>query len=100
MRFDFANRRLERLYTEERGANRYPDQVVEAFFEVVAVIGAAASEQDLRNLRSLRFEKLKGKRKEQRSVRLHGGWRLVFQILEDQRGLYLLIEEIVDYHRG
>lgn len=100
MRFRFANRRLERLYTEERGARRYPAPVVEAFFEVMAVIEAAASEQDLRNLKHLHFEKLKGRRKHQRSLALHGGWRLVVQLLEDREGPYLLIEEIVDYHGG
>ena len=98
MRFEFRNRGLARLYTEERGATRYPAEVVEAFFEVMAVIEAAVTEQELRNLKHLHFEKLKGKRKHQRSFRLHGGWRLVVELLEDGEGRYFVIVEIVDYH--
>jgi len=31
---------------------------------------------------------------------LHGPFRLVVQLVEDDLGVYVLIEEIVDYHRG
>ena len=51
MRFAFEKKRLQRLYEEERGANRYPLKVSEAFFEVMVVIASADSEQDLRALR-------------------------------------------------
>jgi proteic killer suppression protein len=98
--FEFANRKLERLYTEEHGAKRYPDPVVDAFFAVMTAIVHANDERDLRALKHLHFEKLKGKRKHQRSLKLHGGYRLVVQLLEDPEGAYLLIEEIEDYHKG
>ena len=100
MDFGFANRKLECLYTGEQGARRFPPQVVDAFFEVMNVIDAARDERDLRALKHLHFEKLKGRRKHQRSLALHGGFRLVVQLLEDADGKYLLIEEIVDYHKG
>jgi len=100
VRFQFASRRLERLYTEEWRARRYPAEVVDAFLKVMAVIEAAASEQDLRNLKHLHYEKLKGERKHQRSLALHGGFRLIVEIVEDDEGPYLSIIEIVDYHGG
>jgi len=98
--FEFANRKLERLYTEERGARRYPPRVVDAFFEVIRVIESAEDERDLRKMKHLHFEKLKGGRQHQRSLALHGAFRLVVQLRADEDGAYLLIEEIVDYHRG
>jgi len=98
--FVFSNRKLERLYTEERGARRYPPEVVEAFFRVMAVIAGAKDEQDLRAMKQLHYEKLEGKRKHQRSLALHGGFRLVVELVEDDEGRYFSIVEIVDYHRG
>jgi proteic killer suppression protein len=100
VRFEFSRSKICRLYTEEFGARKYPPEVIDAFFEVLAVIDAAQSEQDLRNLKHLHFEKLKGKRKHQRSLRLHGGFRLTVQLASDEQGAYLLVEDIEDYHRG
>jgi len=65
--FEFANQKLERLYTAEAGSRRYAPEVVDAFFKVMRVIEGAKDEQDLRAIRRLHFEKLKGKRKHQRS---------------------------------
>jgi proteic killer suppression protein len=97
--FEFSTRKLERLYTEELGASKVPPQVVDAFFEVMAAIEAARDERDLRALKHLHFEKLKGQRKHQRSLALHGGFRLVVRLLEDDEGKVLMIDEIVDYHK-
>jgi proteic killer suppression protein len=98
--FEFANRKMERLYTEEKGARRYPPRVVDAFFRVMRVIESAADERDLRRMKHLHFERLEGGRKHQRSLALHGGFRLVVQLREDDGGKFLLIDEIVDYHKG
>ncbi len=100
MDFEFANRKMERLYTDEKGARRYPPRVVDAFFKVIRVIESAVDERDLRKMKHLHFEKLKGGRQHQRSLALHGPFRLVVQLREAEHGAYLLIEEIVDYHEG
>jgi len=73
---------------------------VDAFFDVMTAIVHARDERDLRELKHLHFEKLKGKRKYQRSLALHGGFRLIVQLVEDSDGNYLFIEEIEDYHKG
>ena len=44
MDFEFANRKMERLYTEEKGARRYPPLVVDAFFDVIQAIESAEDE--------------------------------------------------------
>jgi proteic killer suppression protein len=98
--FEFANRKMERMYTEEKGARRYPPRVVDAFFGVIRAIESAEDERDLRKLKHLHFEKLKDGRQHQRSLALHDPFRLVVQLREDEDGAYLLVEEIVDYHEG
>jgi plasmid maintenance system killer protein len=63
------------------------------FFEVMAIIEAAESEQDLYANKGLRFEKLSGQRgkKDQRSLRLNKQWRLIVILETDEDGKYVLI---------
>lgn len=98
MRFFFADKKLEKLYTEEKGAHKYPSGVVDAFFEVMAVIANASDERDLYALKSLRYEKLGGKRSHQRSIRLNRQFRLIVEREKDQEGRFFWIVSIEDYH--
>ena len=98
MRFYFQTRKLEALYTDEKGAHKYPVGVVDAFFNVVSVIAAARDERDLYALKGLRFEKLKGQRKGQHSLRLNDQWRLVVTLERDDEGSGLEIVSLEDYH--
>ncbi len=99
MRVVFLDKKLEALYTHEKGAHRVDPAVLEAFVEVVAAVQAAKDTQDLRALKSLHYEKLKGDRKGDRSLRLHKGWRLIVREQRDGQGIYIEIVEIDDYHR-
>ena len=76
------------------------EDVVDDFFEVMAIIAAAESEQDLYANKGLRFEKLSGKRgkENQRSLRLNKQWRLIVILEKDELGKYVLIVDIEDYH--
>ena len=98
MRFRFRSNKLRALYTEERGAHRYPPGVVDAFFEAMAIIEAAKDECDLCELKGLRYEKLSGRRQHQYSIRLNIQFRLVMEWEQDEEGEYILIVEIEDYH--
>lgn len=98
MRFEFQNKKLKALYTTEKGARRYGATVVAAFFEVLASIDAAADERDLRELKSLHYEKLKGKLSRQHSLRLTAQFRLVVEREKDEQGVWLLIIDI-DSHQ-
>jgi proteic killer suppression protein len=98
VRFEFKDKDLLLLYTEEKNAHRYPSGVVEAFFDVMAIIESAISEMDIRAFKSLRFEKLTGNRAGQFSLRLNKQYRLIIQIEKDEQGKLLWIIEIVDYH--
>jgi len=96
LRFRFRSNRLKALYTEERGAHKYPAGVVDAFFDVLAVIVAAKDERDLRELKGWRYEKMSGQRQHQHSIRLNRQFQLVLEW--DQEGRYILIVDIEDYH--
>ncbi len=98
MRFTFKTRKLLQLYEEDKGAAKYDAGAVTAFFEVMAIIDGAPDERTLYGLKSLHFEKLKGKRKHERSLRLNKQWRLIVEILSDAEGNFLLIKDIEDYH--
>lgn len=98
MKFQFRKKKLEVLYCSEKGAQRYPPGVVDAFFEVMQIIESALDERDLRALKSLHFERLKGKRKNEYSVRLTDQFRLTFILELDSEGRHLSIIDIEDYH--
>ena len=97
MRFRFKSKKLKALYTEERGAHKYPPGAVDAFFRVMSTIAAALDERDLYALKGLRYEKLKGGRREQHSIRLNDQFRLIVEREKDSQGRYLLIIDIEDY---
>lgn len=72
--------------------------MVIGFERVMATIVAANDERDLYELRYLRFEKLKGDRSKDRSMRLTDQFRLILRLSEDEQGKYILICNIEDYH--
>jgi len=100
LRFTFASKKLQALYTDEFGTERYPPEIVEAFFDKMAVVVAASHENDLRAMKSLHFEKLKGERgnRGEYSLRLNKQYRLTLTIETDNRGKSLRILDIEDYH--
>jgi len=69
LRFRFEDRKLRRLYEQSSGREKLPEGVATAFDEVVSMIESAADERDLYALKSLRYEKLSGPRRGQRSLR-------------------------------
>ena len=100
MRFQFKTKRLASLYYEEKGAKRYPAQVVESFFQVMAVIAAAPDERDLYASKSLHFEQLKGKRGKlgERSIRLNQEYRLIVAVESDAEARHMLIISIEKHY--
>jgi len=100
MRFTFRSKKLQRLYTDEMGSTRYPPEVVDAFFDKMAIIAAARHENDLRALKSLHFEKLKGERGNHGhySLRLNKPYRLTYTLETDEQGKLLCVLDIEDCH--
>lgn len=98
MRFVFKNKNVELLYTERKDAHKYPLEVVNGFFRVMAIIRNASDERDLRSFRSLNYEALQGRRSHQNSLRLNQQWRLIVERHEDKEGRLLWVIDIEDYH--
>ncbi len=98
MEVEFDDAALDRLETDRTCATVHPPAVVRGFRKVMQAIRAAADERDLYQLRSLRFEKLKGTRQHQRSLRLNGQWRLIIEVRGDGPRKRIGVVEIVDYH--
>lgn len=100
MNFEFNNKKLVELYWEGKGkyATAFPPQVVEQFYGVMAEIEASTDENELRSAFPWRhFEKLNGG---DYSLRLHGGFRLTFDLGKDPQGNNtLFLNEIENYHK-
>jgi toxin HigB-1 len=64
----------------------------------MVIIESAADERDLRNLKGLRLEKLKGDRAGQSSMRLNKQFRLVVTFEREDEGNVLVVVGIEDYH--
>lgn len=98
MQIAFKDAKLERTYLSGRNVARLGDNVFKAFVAKVRILAGAASEADLYEVKSLHFEKLSGDREGQRSIRLNGQFRLVFELRRLEDGTLAYIIEVVDYH--
>jgi proteic killer suppression protein len=98
MKFRHSNRVLRRIDEDLKFTGGYSSDVVNLFRRRMQLIRESRNENDLRNLRSLHFEKLKGQRKHQRSIRLNDQYRLILEIEKREDGNVAVIVEIVDYH--
>lgn len=61
-------------------------------------IRAAQDERDLRQMRSLHFEKLRGDRSHQYSMRVNDQYRLIVEIERTGGRSKIVLVEIIDYH--
>ncbi len=94
----FDNRDLDRLEIDARYSAGFSDAIVKAFRKRLQMIRAAPNEMDFYQLRSLRFERLKGKRKHQYSMRLNDQWRLILEFEGQSQKKTVVIKGIEDYH--
>jgi len=95
----FEDDDLKRLYEDPQyRLPRLGEDLTRAYRKVVGFISSAADERDLVAMRSLHFEKLKGKRAGQYSLRLNQQWRLIIRLIENEEGKIVVVVEVVDYH--
>src|SRR3989337_2020029 len=98
MEVEFKDKDLDRLETDLKFHGGYGEAVVKAYRKRMQMIRAATDEQTFRGLRSVRYEKLKGKRNHQRSMRLNDQWRLIIEIENQEDGKHIAVVAIEDYH--
>lgn len=106
-RFADYNRHVEPIFRDddldrlEADANfdggRQPG-VVTAFRRRMQQIRAATDERDFYSHKSLRFEKLKGNRAHQHSMRLNDQWRLILEFQGKGSEKVVVVVGIEDYH--
>jgi len=98
MEFKFADKDLDRLYTDPRFTGGFPAAVVSMFRKRMQLIRDAPDERDFYQLKSLHYEKLKGERSHQRSMRLNDQYRLVVELRSDGDEKLVYVVQIEDYH--
>ena len=96
----FRDEQLALIETDQAGKLKLPTVVIKAARRKLEVIRAATDERTLRNWKSLHYEKLKGDRKGQKSIRINEQWRLVFDLNTDTNPPTLTVLGIEDYHKG
>ncbi len=94
----FKNDDLEKLESDPSFDGGYSPGVVKAFRKRMQQIRCVPDERDFYNLKSLRFEKLKGNRAHQHSMRLNDQWRLILEIEGSNPKKTVKIIGIEDYH--
>lgn len=98
MEIRFKDKRLDRLETDTKFHGGNEPAVVKAYRKRIQMIRAAPDEQVFYQLKSLRFEKLKGNRKHQHSMRLNDQWRLIIELDDSGQKRTVVIVGIEDYH--
>ena len=88
MRIRHADRDLERLETAAGYLGGFSRDVVRAYLKVMLFIRNAPDERALYGMKSLHYEKLKGNRAHQRSLRL-----------TDEGGRTIVVVAVEDYHQ-
>lgn len=63
---------------------KFPKEVTTKFQQRIAQITSAKDTSVLRKIASLYFEKLKGNREDQYSIRINLGWRIIFRVEKDE----------------
>ena len=98
MEVRFQDARLDRLETDPTYDAGLPPAVVTAFRRRMQLIRNAPDERDFYQLKSLHFEKLKGKRTKQHSMRLNDQWRLIIELQGAASDKTVALISIEDYH--
>lgn len=98
MKVRHAHRELERLEREQGFDGGHDRSIVRVYRKRMQFIRQMTSEQDLRAMKSLHFEKLKGRRSHQHSIRLNQQWRLILEFQGTPPDKVIVIVSIEDYH--
>lgn len=98
MEVEFDDNDLARLKVEAQFTAGFSQEIVRACRKRLQQIRAAKDERDFMALKSLHYERLKGDRASQHSIRLNLQWRLILEIRGPHPCKIVGIIEIVDYH--
>ena len=94
----FADDVLALIETERAGETRLPVAIIKSARRKLTVLRAAPDDRSLRKWKSLHYEKLKGRRDGERSIRLNDKYRIVFMMDEEKTPPIVTVLSIEDYH--
>lgn len=94
----FRDKNDRRLEVDPKFFGGYSAAIVKLYRSRINFIRQAQDERDLYGMKSLRFEKLKGDRSHQHSLRLNDQWRLILEFDGDAPNKAAVIVGIEDYH--
>ncbi|MEE6282873.1 type II toxin-antitoxin system RelE/ParE family toxin [Georgenia sp. MJ170] len=99
MKIEYDDEGLRRL-AEDAGfrPKQWRGDVVASYRKKIQLLDGAEDERDLRAMRSLNLEKLKGDRSGQYSIRLNDQFRLILTFHTEANGRVVVVIELVDYH--
>lgn len=98
MEVEFKNNKLDRLETDPRFTAGFAASLVTAYRKRIQLIRDIPDERDLYNMKSLNFEKLKGDRSHQHSIRLNAQFRLIIELHGKSQEKVVYVVGIEDYH--
>src|SRR6266849_11044876 len=98
MEVQFRDAKLDRLETDPKYDGGFSQAVVTAFRKRMQLIRAAPDERVFYQLKSLHFEKMKGNRSHQHSLRLNDQWRLILEFEANAPNKTVVVVGIEDYH--
>lgn len=98
MDVEFDDETLRQLEADPHFTAGLDAAIVKAFRKRMQLIRAALDERTFYAMTSLHYEKLKGDREGQRSMRLNDQWRLILRVTQVEPGKLVVIISIVDYH--
>lgn len=86
------------LATNKNARSGFPQAVEKKFRFRVQQIMSVIDEREFYSLKSLHFEKLKGDRSHQHSIRLNDQWRMILEFEGEAPNKRLIVVGIEDYH--
>ncbi len=99
MDIEFADAGLALIETDDAAATKLPIAVIKSARRKLTLLRAAPDDRSLRNWKSLHYEKLKGDREGQRSIRVNNSYRIVFLLDSDTEPQIATILSVEDYHK-
>lgn len=98
MTVEFDDDDLDRLETDPVFTAGFGQAIVKAYRRRMQSIRTAPDERTFYTSKGMHFEKLKGDREGQYSIKLNKQWRLILSLEGEAPSKVVRIIEIVDYH--
>ena len=94
----FANKKLEKCYLDHlQGRRAWGPEVGRKYIQRIDLLQEAADMPEVRKLPGLDCHPLKGGRKGQFGITLHGRWRLIFSLQGDKARI-IRVEEVSKHY--